>query len=94
MTKQERIAAYVAEQLDTNPPRSQMDGCRLGARASILVGDAPKTDLEYIDAAAGAARGLFGPAFYAADDGQKAIWMMMCEDALRLEMSLIETPSK
>lgn len=84
MTKAERITQFVDADLARNPIRSQEDVCLLAARASIHVSGKPSTDLEFIDAAAGAARGLFGPAYEAADEAQRWTWNDMCERALRI----------
>ena len=93
MTKQERISEYTRAEIAHNRPTTQEDACRLGARASIPVGAIPKTDEEFIAASAEMATGLFGPAFQKATDGQKAVWMMMCEDALRYEVARHEPTS-
>jgi hypothetical protein len=83
MDKQDVIGAIVSYAMDHHPPKSQYDCCLLGARCSIAVGDIPRSDEEFIEAAYGQAKGLFGPAFAAADYAQKSAWVDMCERALR-----------
>ena len=57
--------------------------CALAARIRIAVGGRPSTDDEFIDAALEATRGVFGPVFEGADEGQRWDWIDMCERALR-----------
>lgn len=83
MRKDELIAALARFHLERDRPRTQYDCCLLGARCSIAVGDIPRTDEEFIEAAYGQAKGLFGPAFEEADYAQKSTWIDMCERALR-----------
>lgn len=88
MTKEERIRSFVLMELQRTPIKTQEDCCRLAARATAHVGDMPKSDLDFIDAAAEIARGLFGAAFTNADESQRTLWIMMCEDALRHEAAM------
>jgi hypothetical protein len=70
-------------ELSRHWPQTQEDCCALAARISLALGAWPATDTEFIDAGLGAARGLFGEAFEAADDAQRWAWIDMCERALR-----------
>lgn len=81
--KQELIAQVAAQALSKWRPKTQYECAQLGARISIAIGDIPRTDDEFINAAFGQAKGLFGPAFEAADCGQRSAWIDMCERALR-----------
>jgi hypothetical protein len=83
MTRDDLIKLSVDASLATTTPRTQYDFCVIAAEASLSVGSWPKTDAEFISAALGQARGLFGSAFLAADDAQKSTWIDMCERALR-----------
>jgi hypothetical protein len=83
MSKQQLLAAMVNFVLERHPPKTQYDCCLIGARCSVALGDIPRNDTEFIEAAHGAAEGLFGPAFEAADYAQKSAWIDMCERALR-----------
>lgn len=69
-------------------PSTQEESCALGARVSLKVGPIPETDEQILWAASGLASGLFGEAFEAADEAQRAVWIDMCERALRIEMEL------
>lgn len=86
MCRRKRIEEFVLKELNRSPPTTQEDACHMAARAVIHVGDIPQSDHEFIEASAGLAAGLFGSAFQSATDGQKAVWMMMCEEALRQEL--------
>ncbi len=83
MDKQTVISEALKLALKKRQPRNQYECCLVAARISIAVGDIPQNDAEFIDAAHGQAAGLFGPAFAKADPSQKAIWIDMCEQALR-----------
>lgn len=77
------VEQLAREELERQRPTTQDECCDLAARVSIAVGPVPQTDEEFIDAAYGAARGLFGPAFEKADEGQRWTWIDMCERSLR-----------
>lgn len=77
------IREMTASMLDRNPPATQDDCCLMAARISVAMGDIPTTEPEFASAALGQAKGLFGPAFDAANEGQKWAWIDMCERALR-----------
>lgn len=83
MTKQQLLAKMTEYALKSNPPKTQYDCCLIGARCSVALGNIPKDDAEFISAAWGQAKGLFGPAFEAAEYAQKTTWIDMCERALR-----------
>lgn len=79
----ETIASIVSDAFERERPRSQEACCVIAARVSVLADDGPWTDEHVIEVAADMARGLFGPAFERADYGQRAMWIDMCERALR-----------
>jgi hypothetical protein len=81
-----RVERLTAQQLSRTPPRSQEDYCLIAARVSIEVYGAPRSDIHVIQAAAGTAKGLFGPAFEKADGDQRSRWIDMCEEAFRKAM--------
>ena len=86
MTSKQRrrqIRAMTEAELIKAWPQTQEQCCRIGARVSVRLGDIPKSDTEFLLAAAGQAMGLFGRAFKRASYGQKVIWIDMCEAALR-----------
>ena len=70
-------------EMQAGAPHSQEAICRLAARVAIHKHGVPRDDDEFRDAALGGARGLFGPAFEAADYDQQQVWVDMYEDALR-----------
>lgn len=82
-SQQEWAAALVNTLLTKAVPKSQEECCAIAARAAIAVLGIPATDDLYFHAARGGAEGLFGPAFEAADEGQRLIWIDMYERALR-----------
>lgn len=92
MKKGDIIAAATTLAYAKNPPRNQYDACLIASRISVALGDIPRSDAAFIDAAHGLATGLFGPAFSAASAGQKAIWIDMCERALREAAGAPMTP--
>jgi hypothetical protein len=58
--------------------------CVLSAMIACKQNGAPKTDVEFIEAGAALARGLFGDAYQTRCDQQRAIWNDMCERAFRI----------
>lgn len=91
MTKQTFRHRWLDAEVRRNPPGTQEACCRLAARAHFLGGGTvPKTEAEWQASALGAARGLFGPAFETADDGQRWAWIEMCERAHREVLAEIE----
>jgi hypothetical protein len=77
------IERLVNEAFDRERPTTQDAYCAIGAHVSVLADDGPWTDEHIIEVAADMARGLFGPAFEAADYGQRSAWVDMCERELR-----------
>lgn len=67
-------------------PTTQEAFCALGARISIQMGARPTTEDGILACSHAGAMGLFGEAFEAADDEQRAVWVEMYERALRDEM--------
>jgi hypothetical protein len=64
-------------------PRTQDDCCAVAARVSVRLSELPWQDERIVEVAAQLAAGVFGPAFVAADYGQKSAWIDMCERELR-----------
>lgn len=79
----ELIGRLVHEAFDKERPTTQDACCAIAARISVLADDGPWTDEHVLDVAADMAKGLFGPAFEAADYGQRTAWIDMCERELR-----------
>ncbi len=80
-TQEEAIKSMVAAQLDKRPPRTQQEACDMAARIAVALGAIiPATSLR--SHAAAGAEGFFGPAFEAAGDYQRKIWIDMYERAL------------
>jgi len=77
------IRAIVAAEVTKHRPTTQYECCLIGARCVIAACGVPPSDLSFIDTGKSLAVGLFGPAFTAADYGQKSLWVDMCERALR-----------
>lgn len=80
---QETIEKLVTEAFERERPQTQDACCAIAAHVSVLADDGPWTDDHILDVAADMARGLFGPAFDAADYGQRSGWVDMCERELR-----------
>lgn len=80
---QETIERLIAEAFERERPQTQDACCAIAAHISVLADDGPWTDGHILEVAADMARGLFGPAFEAADYGQRSAWVDMCERELR-----------
>jgi hypothetical protein len=77
------IERLVNEAFDRERPTTQDACCAIAAHVSVLADDGPWTDEHILEVAADMARGVFGPAFDAADYGQRSVWVDMCKRELR-----------
>jgi hypothetical protein len=77
------IQRLIDEAFERERPATQNACCAIAAHVSVLADDGPWTDEHILEVAASTARGLFGPAFKAADYGQRSAWVDMCERELR-----------
>ncbi len=77
------------ERIRRDPPRTQREGIRLGVRQSIAThGPMP---LEYVGAAVkGIVQGLFGEAYDAADEEQRARWLAVCDEEYRRAIGMAD----
>ncbi len=86
MSNDALITAMVTAEIARAPIRSQEDCCRIAAVVACRLESRPWTYGVILDVAASLANGLFGPAFHAADYGQRCVWIDMCEQELRAEI--------
>jgi hypothetical protein len=75
------VIDLLTERILRTPPKSQQAVCLLAARQSIATIGRPPDGTSIRDIADALARGLFGPAFEAADAAQKETWIVMCQRA-------------
>ena len=78
-----QISQLVTEAFERERPTTQDQCCDIAAHVSVLADDGPWTDEHILEVAASMAQGLFGPAYDAADYGERSNWIDMCERALR-----------
>jgi hypothetical protein len=84
MTRDEQIETITRIELARyGRPRCQEDCCAVAARVDVWLLGVPRSDAERLTRALGMAKGLFGPAYEEADEGQRWQWIDMCERALR-----------
>lgn len=70
-------------------PRDEEEYCAHLARFFVRFEPGPWTDATIVNTAACMAEGGFGPAFAAADYGQRSAWIDMAERALRSELESV-----
>jgi hypothetical protein len=86
MTSPIIVQALAATELRNHPLRTQDDCCALAARVAMMLEMKPWTDELIFETAASMAAGVFGPAYEAANYGQRTAWIDMCERAIRSEL--------
>lgn len=64
---------------------TQLDVCKIAAVVDLTLVGPLKDDESTIRRAWAMAKGLFGPAFEAADEAHRGVWIDLCERALREE---------
>lgn len=77
------IDQLVGEAFARKRPLTQEECCDIAAHVAVIADDGPWTDEHVLDVAAATAKGLFGPAFEAADYDQRSTWVDMCERSIR-----------
>lgn len=78
-----QIERLVGEAFARERPKTKDACCAIAAHIAMLADAGPWTDEHVLEVAADMAKGLFGPAFEAADYGQRTAWIDMCERELR-----------
>lgn len=83
MSRTASIVAILADFAQHGTPETQAQLCASAARTVMRRFGAPLSDLEFIDCGYALARGLFDSKWEATSEGQRWVWIDMCETALR-----------
>lgn len=72
-----------------DPPRSQREAIRLAVRRSVATLGPMPPDL-IAGSVLGIVKGLFGDAYDAATDEQRALWLAMCDEEYRAAVGVAD----